>query len=191
MAATLNGKSEIYFSVDTMASKSVVTEGTLDKLRLEIPVATQRLRQPVRFQLAADNSDVKCREIAYVDFSITAERRPISLQAVPFIVLPGPKGYILHAKEQQEELGLTSTRRLMAQAADNLRSIARDPLDTNGALIAAAGKPVQKLMRLTLVGEEESMEEDETLEESEHEDLPEEGLVEENLRRDSSAEMAP
>ena len=34
-----------------MASKSEVTEETLDKLRLEMPVATQRLRQPVRFQL--------------------------------------------------------------------------------------------------------------------------------------------
>ena len=80
----------------------------------------------------------------------------------------------------------------MVQAADNLRGavIARDPLDTNGALIAAAGKPVQKLMRPTLVGEEESMEEDEALEESEDEDLPEEGLAEETLRRDASAEMA-
>ena len=58
MTAKLNGKCKVYFSVDTMASKSVVTKGTLDKLRLEMPVATQRLRQPVRFQLA-DNSEVK------------------------------------------------------------------------------------------------------------------------------------
>ena len=63
---------------------------------------------------------MKCREIAYVDFSITTERRPISLQAVPLFVLPGPKGDIFLGKAQQEELGLTSTRRLMAQAADNL-----------------------------------------------------------------------
>ena len=79
----------------------------------------------------------------------------------------------------------------MAQAADNLRGavIARDPLDTNGSLIAAAGKPVQKLMRLTLVGEEESMEDEEAKEESDEDDLPEEGLVEEALRRDTSAEM--
>ena len=39
-------------------------------------------------------------------------------------------------------------------------------------------------MRVTLVGEEESMEE------SEDEDLPEEGLMEENLRRDTSEEMS-
>ena len=63
--------------------------------------------------------------------------------------------------------------------------IARDPVDTNGALIAAAGKPVQKLMRLTLVGEEESIEEDEAAEESDDEDFPEEGIVEETLRRDT------
>ena len=68
--------------------------------------------------------------------------------------------------------------------------IAHDPLDTNGSLIAAAGKPVQKLMRLTLVGEEESMEEEEAEEDSDEEDLPEEGLVKETLRRDTAAEMA-
>ena len=82
----------------------------------------------MRFQLA-DNSEVQCREIAYVDFSFTTERRPINLQAVPLSALPGPKRDILLGKAQQEELGLTSTRRLMAQAADNLRGavmIARD-----------------------------------------------------------------
>ena len=79
----------------------------------------------------------------------------------------------------------------MAQAAENLRGavIARDPLDTNGQLIAAAGKPVQKLMRLTLVGEEESIEEKDVTEESEEDDLPEEGLLEEDLRQDTSADM--
>ena len=55
----------------------------------------------------------------------------------------------------------------MAQVAENIRGavIARDPLDTNGQLIAAAGKPV-KLMRLTLVGEEESIEEEDATAES-------------------------
>ena len=139
----------------------------------------------------ADISEVQCNQIAFVDFTITTERRPIKLQVVPLFVLPGPKGDILLRKAQQEELGLTSTKRLMAQAADNLRGavIAHDPLDTNGSLIAAAGKPVQKLMRLTLVGEEESMEEEEAEDESDDEDLPKEGLVEETLRRDTS-EMA-
>ena len=41
MSAKLNGKCDIYFSVDTMASKSVITEGTLAKLRLEMPVPTR------------------------------------------------------------------------------------------------------------------------------------------------------
>ena len=50
-------------------------------------MATQRLKQPVRFQLA-DNSEVQCKEIAYVDFSITTERRPIKLQAVPLFLRP-------------------------------------------------------------------------------------------------------
>ena len=49
MSAALNGRCMIYFSVDTMASKSVVTEGTLAKLQLEMPVATQKMKQPVRF----------------------------------------------------------------------------------------------------------------------------------------------
>ena len=98
MSAKLNEKCEIYFSVvDTMASKSVVTEGTLDKLRLEMPVAAQRLKRPVRFQLA-DDSEVQCREIAYVDFSISTERRPINLQAVALFALSGPKGDILLGK---------------------------------------------------------------------------------------------
>ena len=60
-----------------------------------------------RFQLA-DNSEVNCREIAYVDFSITTESSPINFQAVPRFVLPEPKGDILLGKAQQEELGLTS-----------------------------------------------------------------------------------
>ena len=106
-------------------------------------------------------------------------------------VLPGPKGDILLGKAQQEELGLKSTARLMAQAAENLGGavIARDPLDTNGQLLAAAGKPVQKLMRLTLVGEKSIEEEDATTEESEEDDLAEQGLLEEDLRRDTSEEM--
>ena len=87
----------------------------------------------MRFQLA-DNSEVKCREIAYVDFSITTESLPIRLQAVPLFVLPNPKGDILLGKAQQEELELTSTRRLMAEAADQLQGavIARDILFPSG-----------------------------------------------------------
>ena len=47
-------------------------------------------------------------------------------------------------------------------------------------------------MRLTLVAGdgEESMENERTNEESEDEDLPEEGLLEEHLRRDTSEEMS-
>ena len=136
-----------------MASKSVVTVGTLEELQLEMPVATQRLKEAVRFQLA-DNSEVLCTEIAYMDFAITTEKhlRPIELRAVPLFVLPGPKGDILLGKAQQEELGLTPTTQVMAQAAASLRGAvtARDPLDTNGRLLAAAGEPVQKVMRLRL-----------------------------------------
>ena len=193
MSAILNKRVQVYFSVDTMASKSVVTEGTLGELQLEMPVATQRLREAVRFQLA-DNSEVVCSRIAYLDFAIATARhlRPIELRAVPLFVLPGPKGDILLGKAQQEELGLTPTSQLMAQAAANLRGavIARDPLDTNGRLVAAAGEPVQKLMRLTLVGDGENVEESAAGDASDDEaDLPEEGLREGDLRRDNSAEM--
>ena len=68
--------------------------------------------------------------------------------------------------------------------------IARDPLDTNGRLVAAAGEPIQKLMRLTLVGGEEKSEMDVASDDSEKdEDLPEEGFLENDLRRDLSEEM--
>ena len=76
----------------------------------------------------------------------------------------------------------------MAQAAESLRGAvtAKDPLDINGRLLAAAGEPIQKLMRLTLVGYEEKMEEAAESDDSEaDEDLPEEGLREEDLRRDN------
>ena len=128
-----------------------------------------------------------------MDFSIATESSTINLQAVPLFVLPGPKGDILLGTAQQEELGMTSTRRLMAQAVAQLKGvvIARDPLDVNGTLLAAAGPPVQKLMRLTLVAEdgEESMEDECANEESEDEDLSEEDLLEEHLCRDTSEEM--
>jgi len=129
-----------------------------------------------------------------MDFAIATAKhlRPIELRAVPLFVLPGPKGDILLGKAQQEELGLTPTSQLMAQAAANLRGavIARDPLDTNGRLVAAAGEPVQKLMRLTLVGDGENVEESAAGDASDDEaDLPEEGLREGDLRRDNSAEM--
>ena len=39
--AKFNSKREVYLGVDTMASKSVVTEGTLDRLRIEMPMATR------------------------------------------------------------------------------------------------------------------------------------------------------
>ena len=112
ISAILNKRVQVYFSVDTITSKSVVTEGTLGELQLEMPVATQRLREAVRFQLA-DNSEVVCSTIAYLDFAIATAKhlRPIELRAVPLFVLPGPKGDILLGKAQQEELGLTSTSR--------------------------------------------------------------------------------
>ena len=74
----------------------MVTEGTLADLQLEMPVATQKFKEAVRFQLA-DNSKVLFSEIAYVDFAITTEKhlKPIELRAVPLFVLPGPKGDIL------------------------------------------------------------------------------------------------
>ena len=120
-------------------------------------------------------------EIAYVDFAITTEKhlRPIDRRAVPLFVLPGSKGDVLFGKAQQEELGLTPTKQLMAQAAENLRGAvtARDPLDINGRLLAVAGEPIQKLMRLTLVGDEEKIEEAAESDDSdEDEDRPEEGL---------------
>jgi hypothetical protein len=56
--------------------------------------------------------------------------------------------------------------------------------------VAAAGEPVQKLMRLTLVGDGENVEESAAGDASDDEaDLPEEGLREGDLRRDNSAEM--
>ena len=64
----------------------------------------------------------------------------------------------------------------MSQAAKNLRGAvtARDPLDTNGPLLAAAGELIQKLMRLTLVADEEKFEEEVASDDSdEDEDLPE------------------
>ena len=65
-----------------------------------------------------------------------------------------------------------------------------DPLDINGRLVAAAGEPVQKLMRLTLVRDNGDIEEAaESKGSDEAEDLPEEGLREADLRRDSSEEM--
>ena len=105
-----------------MASKSVVTEGTLGELQLEMPVATQRLKEAVRFQLA-DNSEVVCSTIVYMDFAIATAKHlmPIELRAVPLFVLPGPKGDILLGKVQLEELGLTPTTQLIAQAAASLR----------------------------------------------------------------------
>ena len=98
-------------------------------------------------------------------------------------------------KAQQEELGMTSTKPLMAQAASQLTGavIIRDPLDVNGEqLLAAAGPPVQKLMQLTLVATTDgdvNEEEIKCAEESKEEDLPEDELLEENLRSDNSEEM--
>ena len=63
MSAILNKRVQVYFLVDTMASKSVVTEETLGDLQLEMPVVTQRLKEAVRFQLA-DNSEVLCSKIS-------------------------------------------------------------------------------------------------------------------------------
>ena len=76
-----------------------------------------------------------------MDFSIAIERTTIDLQAVPVFVLPGPKSDVLLGKVQQEELGITFTKRLLAQAASQLTGAvtARDPLDVNGELLTAAG----------------------------------------------------
>ena len=111
---------------------------------------------------------------------------------MPLFVFPGPKGNILLGKAQQDELGLTPTTQLMAQAAESLQRAvtARDPLDNNGRLVAAAGEQVQNLMRLTHVRDDGDIEEVAESEESdEADDLLEEGLREEDLRRDQSVEM--
>ena len=80
----------------------------------------------------------------------------------------------------------------MAQAAASLQGAvtAPDPLDNNGRLVAAAGEQVQILMRVTLMCDDGEVEEEAEGEESdEADDLPEEGLCEEDLRRDQSEEM--
>ena len=61
MKAKSNGKATNYFSVDTMASKSVVTEGMLEGLRLQMLVATstRRLMANVASQL---HGAVKARD---------------------------------------------------------------------------------------------------------------------------------
>ena len=93
-------------------------------------------------------------EFAYVDFDIPTEGEPIAMRVVPLFVLPGPIGDVLLGKSEQEALGITSTKRYVATASRQLKEgvMARGPFDINGKLIAAAGPPVQKLMRLTLVG---------------------------------------
>ena len=47
----INGQIEANIDVDTMASKSCMTIGMLEDLRLLIPIATQKLTKAVKFTL--------------------------------------------------------------------------------------------------------------------------------------------
>ena len=82
---------EANIDVDTMASKSCMTTGMLEDLRLLIKIATQKLTRAVKFTLG-ENSEAKCEEIAYMDMDIQTEIDVINIRGVPVFVLPGPAG---------------------------------------------------------------------------------------------------
>ena len=89
LKVVINGKIRAKIDVDTMASRSCMSSGILDDLRMLTPIATQTLTTAVTFMLG-DNSEVTCKEIAYMDMAIHTELEVINIQGVPVFVLPGP-----------------------------------------------------------------------------------------------------
>ena len=65
----INGKIRANIDVDTMVSRSCMTSGILDDMKLLTPIATQTLTTAVTFTLG-DNSEVSCTGIAYMDMAI-------------------------------------------------------------------------------------------------------------------------
>ena len=151
--------------MNTIASKSCMTSGMLEDLRLLIPIATQTLTKAVTFTLG-DNSEVTCNEIAYIDRDIQTQMDVINIQGVPVFVLPGPAGGdIMFGVSEQRAIGLATPHELMASRSRVIGSVtARDPLLRNGELVAAAGSEVIKMLKVKMIdtdGEEEMDNDDE------------------------------
>ena len=81
----INGKIRANIDVDTMASRSCMTSGILDDMKLLTPIATQTLITAVTFTLG-DNSEVSCTEIAYVDMAIHTHEDIINIKGVPVFI---------------------------------------------------------------------------------------------------------
>ena len=148
----INGKISANIDVDTMASRSCMTSGIHEDMKVLAPIAIQTLTQAVTFTLG-DNSEISCKEIAYVDMAIQTQADIINIKNVPVFVLPGPPGGdILFGVSEQRAIGLATPQELMASRSREINDVtAEDPLTRNGELFAKAGSEVLKMMKIKMI----------------------------------------
>ena len=148
----INGKIRANIDVDTMASRSCMTSGILDDMKLLTPIATQTLITAVTFTLG-DNSEVSCTEIAYVDMAIHTHEDKINIKGVPVFILHGPPGGdILFGVSEQRTIGLATPQELMASRSREISDVtAHDPLTKNSDLFSTAGSEVLKMLKVRLI----------------------------------------
>ena len=128
-----------------MASRSCMTSGILEDMRLLTPIATQTLTTAVTFTLG-DNSEVSCTEIAYVDMAIQTQEDIINIKGVPVFILPGPPGGdIFFGVSEQRAIGLATPQELMASRSREISDVtAQDPLTKMATYLQKQGQRFSK-----------------------------------------------
>ena len=92
-AVIINGVMEARGVLDTQATRTIISQGLLEKLRRAAPVTCQRV-EPVEFELGDDHVAV-AEEIAYLDLQLQAAHAPIMIRRVRTYVLPGVSDRVL------------------------------------------------------------------------------------------------
>ena len=109
----LNGCIKATYAVDTMASRTCMTTGVLQRLQLQAPIEVQTVEDVVF--LLGDSSEVRCNQITVMDFNMQAKYGTIELRSVPVYILPGADsgGDILLGEPEQTALGLPTPSDIM------------------------------------------------------------------------------
>ncbi len=190
LPVVLNGCIKATYAVDTMASRTCMTTGALQRLQLQAPIEVQTVEDVVF--LLGDSSEVRCQQITVMDFIMEAKYGTIELRNVPVYILPGADtgGDILLGEPEQTALGLPTPAEMMdARSAGPVCLLlgpgARTSVDEHSEIVATVQEQDELQggeggVEIRHTAEHEEKQEEIEDEETDDEDLPEQGIAGEN-----------
>ena len=166
----INGVMEATGVLDTQATRTIISQGLLNRLREATPVTSQRVK-PITFELGDDHV-ATAEEIAYLDIQIQAAHAPITIRRVQTFVLPGENDRVLFGTPEQDLLEYQ-------RPVDWLNDLSKKgPLDINAQEDARGmnNEEVQKACRVSIKQSPDEVVKTWTEASSDDDDIPEEGM---------------